>query len=79
MGNARLHRTLRFEMGSHHLPFEEGRHMTQPWASRTRNFCNTGASGDERHMLLECHALAAPGLQYSSLLLPSSDVMRQLL
>ena len=27
MGNAKLHRILRFRMGSHHLPVEEGRHF----------------------------------------------------
>ena len=58
MGNAKLHRILRFRMGSHHLPVEEGRHFNLPRASRVCNLCNTGALGDERHMLLECTALA---------------------
>ena len=79
MGNARLHRILRFRMGSHHLPVEEGRHFTLPRASRVCNLCNTGALGDERHMLLECPALAGLRLQFSSLLLPCSSVMRRLL
>ncbi len=30
MGNAKLHRILRFRMGSHHLPVEEGRHLNLP-------------------------------------------------
>ena len=70
MGNAKLHRILRFRMGSHHLPVEEGRHFNLPRASRVCNLCNTDALGDERHMLLECPALADLRLQFSSLLLP---------
>ena len=57
MGNAKLHRILRFRMGSHHLPVEEGRHFNLPRASRVCNLCNTDALGDERHMLLECPCL----------------------
>ena len=79
MGNAKLHRILRFRMGSHHLPVEEGRHFNLPRASRVCNLCNTDALGDERHMLLECPALADLRLQFSSLLLPCSGVMRRLL
>ncbi len=79
MGNAKLHRILRFRMGSHHLPVEEGRHFNLPRASRVCNLCNTGALGDERHMLLECPALADLRLQFSSLLLSCSSVMRRLL
>ena len=78
-GNAKLHRILRFRMGSHHLPVEEGRHFNLPRASRVCNLCNTDALGDERHMLLECPALADLRLQFSSLLLPCSGVMRRLL
>ena len=79
MGNAKLHRILRFRMGSHHLPVEEGCHFNLPRASRVCNLCNTDALGDERHMLLECPALADLRLQFSSLLLPCSGVMRRLL
>ena len=70
---------LRFRMGSHHLPVEEGRHFNLPPASRVCNLCNTDALGDERHMLLECPALADLSLQFSSLLLRCSGVMRRLL
>ena len=68
MGIAKLHSILRFHMGSHHLPIEEGRHFNLPQASRVCNLCNAGASGDERHMLLECPALAGLRLHFSSLL-----------
>ena len=78
MGNAKLHRILRF-LRSHHLPVEEGRHFKLPRASRACNLCNTDALGDERHMLLECPALADLRLQFSSLLLSCSSVMRRLL
>ena len=39
MGNAKLHRILRFRKGSHHLPVEESRHFNLPRASRV---CNSG-------------------------------------
>ena len=79
MGNAKLHWILRFPMRSHHLPIEEGRHLNQPRASRVCNLCNTRALGDERHMLLECPALAGLRLQFSSLLLSCPSVMKRLL
>ena len=82
MGNAKLHRILNFRMGSHHLPIEEGRlgrHLNQPWANRVCNLCNTGALGDERYMLPECPDLAGLRLQFSSLLLSRSSIMRRLL
>ena len=79
MGNAKLHRILRFRMGSHHLPIEDGRHLNQPRASCVCNLCNTGALGDEKHMVLECPALAGLRLQFSSLLLSCSSIMRRLL
>ena len=69
MGNAKLHRLLRFRMGSHHLPVEEGHQLNLFRASRVCSLCNTYALGDERHMLLECPALADLRLQFSSLLL----------
>ena len=77
MINAKLHRIIRFRMGSHHLPVEEGRHFNLPRASRVCN-CNTGALGDERRMLLECPALADLS-QFSSFLLSCSSIMRRLL
>ncbi len=45
------------------------------WGSCVCNLCNTGALGDERHMLLECPALADLRLQFSSLLLSCSSVI----
>ena len=51
MGNAKVHRILRFRMGSHHLPVEEGRHLNLPLASRVCNLCSTGALGDKRRVM----------------------------
>ena len=45
-------------MGSHLLPIEQGRHLRLPRHRRVFRLCNTGALGDERHMLLDCPALA---------------------
>ena len=77
MGNAKLHWILTFRMGSHHLPVEEGRRFNLSRASRVCNLCNTAALGDERHMLLECPALAGLRLHFSSLLMSCSSVMRR--
>ena len=77
--NAKLHQILRFRMESHHLPIEEGRHLTLPRANRDCKLYNAGALGDERHMLLECPALAGLILQFSLFLLSCSGVMRRLL
>ena len=79
MGHAKLHRILRFRMRSHQLSVEEGRHFNLPRASRVCNLCDTDALGDERHMLLECPALADFRLRFASLLLSCSSVMRRLL
>ena len=58
MSTAKLQRILRFRMGSHLLPIEQGRHLRLPRHRRVCGLCHTGALGDERHMLLECPALA---------------------
>ena len=57
MSTAKLQRILRFRMGSHLLPIEQGRHLRLPRHRRVCRLChtgNTGGLGDERHMLLEC-------------------------
>ena len=61
-----------------HLPIEEGRRSRRPQARRVCNLCNIGALGDESHMLLEC-PVSGLRLQFSSLLLSCSGVMRRLL
>ena len=78
IGNAKLHRLLRFRMGAHMLPIEQGRHVRLPRSRRVCRLCRTGALGDERHMLLECSALAGLRQQYSALMSECSGVMARL-
>ena len=52
MSTARLQRILRFRMGSHLLPIEQGRHLRLPRHRRMCRLYLTGALADERHMLL---------------------------
>ena len=65
-------------MGSQYLQIEVGRHVHKRQASHICSMRNTGACtqpGDERHMLLECPALADVRLQSSLILLTCSGVM----
>ena len=73
MSTAKLQRILRFRMGSHLLPIEQGRHLRLPRHRRVCRLCHTGALGDERHMPLECPALA--DLSASPLVAECSGVM----
>ena len=78
MSIAKLQRILRFRMGSHLLPIEQGRHLRLPRHRRVCRLCHTGALGDERHMLLECPALADLRDEYSPLVAECSGVMARL-
>ena len=78
MSTAKLQRILRFRMGSHLLPIEQGRHLRLPRHRRVCRLCHTGALGDERHMLLECPALADLREEYSPLVAECSGVMARL-
>ena len=78
MSTAKLQRILRFRMGSHLLPIEQGRHLRLPRHRRVCRLCHTGALGDERHMLLECPALADLRDEYSPLVAECSGVMARL-
>ena len=62
-------------MGSHLLPIEQGRHLRLPRHRRVCRLCHTGALGDERHMLLECPALADLRDEYSPLVAECIGVM----
>ena len=75
MSTARLQRILRFRMGSHLLPIEQGRHLRLPCHKRVSSLCHIGALGDERHMLLECPAFADLRNEFSSLTTECSGVM----
>ena len=61
-------------MGSHHfLPEEAANHATQ-----VCHLCNTGALGNDRHMLLECPTLAGGRLQFSLLVLSCFSIVTNL-
>jgi len=53
-----LHAVLRLRLGSHNLPIEAGRlhRPPLPRQQRTCEFCDSGAVGDEQHLLMECAA-----------------------
>ena len=55
-----------------------GRHLRLPRHRRVCRLCHTGALGDERHMLLECPALADLRDEYSPLVAECSGVMARL-
>ena len=78
MSTAKLQRILRFRMGSHLLPIEQGRHLRLPRHRRVCRLCHTGALGDERHMLLECPALADLRDEFSPFIAECSGVMARL-
>ena len=58
-------------MGFHLLPIEQGRHLHLP----VSRLCHTEALGNERHMLLECPALANLRGEFSPLVTDCSGVM----
>ena len=47
-------------------------------ANRVCLACNSGAIGDERHMIFECTALAPLRQQHADLFTPRTDTMRSL-
>ena len=65
-------------MGSDLLPIEQGCHLHVPRHRRVSRLCHTGALGDERHMLLECLALADLRDEVSPLIAECSGVMAKL-
>ncbi|DBA79585.1 TPA: hypothetical protein ACH3X1_008274 [Trebouxia sp. C0004] len=50
--------------------------LTFPRARRLCLACNSGAVGDEMHLVLECNALASLRSRYVSLFTGSTDTMR---
>ena len=65
-------------MGYHLLPIEQGRHLRLPRRRHVCRLCHTGALCDERHMLLECPALADLRDEYSPLVAECTGVMARL-
>ena len=81
LSTAKLQSILRFRMGSHLLPIEQGHHQRLPRHYRHRRvyrLCHTGALSDEMHMLLECPALADLRDEYPLLVAECSGVMARL-
>ena len=58
MSTAKLQNVLRFCMGSHLLPIAQGPHLCLPCHRHVCRLCHTRVSDDEKHMLLDCFALA---------------------
>ncbi|DBB07240.1 TPA: hypothetical protein ACH3X1_011804 [Trebouxia sp. C0004] len=68
-----------FSFGCHSLPIAAGRFAGAahvPRAHRVCLACNSGAVGDEMHLVFECTALASLRSQYASLFTGSTDTMR---
>ena len=76
MGTSKLQRIFRFRMGSHMLPIEQDRHLQLPRHRRVCKLCHAGVLGDERHLLLECPALANVSTRFSQLIAHCSAAPR---
>ena len=48
---------LRFRMGCHRLPRDEGSWIGSPRLERVCHLCATGTVGDEKHLIFECPEL----------------------
>ena len=75
----RMQRFLQFRLGCHGLPVATGRlagagHVDR--ANRVCLACNSGAIGDEKHMIFECTALAPLRQRHADLFTPATDTMR---
>ena len=58
---------LRFRMGVHCLPEDEGSWKKVPRHQRVCLLCDLGSSCDEKHVVFECSALQDLREQYASL------------
>ena len=79
-----MQRFLQYRLGCHGLPIATGRlagasHVDR--ANRVCLACNSGAIGDEKHMIFECAALAPLRQQHADqgLFTPRTDTMRSFL
>ena len=75
----RIQRFLQFRLGCHGLPIVTGRlagagHVDR--ANRVCLACNSGAIGDEKHMIFECTALIPLRQKHADLFTPATDTMR---
>ena len=75
----RMRRFLQFRLGCHGLPIAVGRLAGAAHVGRAQRVClscNSGALGDERHLIFECAALASLRSQYADLFTGNTDTMR---
>ena len=75
----RMRRFLQFRLGCHGLPIAVGRLAGAAHVDRAQRVClscNSGALGDERHLIFECAALASWRSRYADLFTGSTDTMR---
>ena len=74
-----MQRFLQFRLGCHSLPVAAGRLAGAAHVDRAHRVClacNSGAVGDEMHLVFECAALASLRSRYASLFTGSTDTMR---
>ena len=74
-----MQRFLQFRLGCHSLPIAAGRWAGAAHVDRAHRVClacNSGAVGDEMHLVFECAALASLRSRYASLFTGSTDTMR---
>ena len=75
----RMQRLLQFRLGCHGLPIAIGRLAGAGRVDRANRVClacNSGAIGDEKHMIFECAAIAPLRQQHADLFTPRTDTMR---
>ncbi len=74
-----MQRFLQFRLGCHSLPIAAGRFAGAAHVARAHRVClacNSGAVGDERHLVFECTALASLRSRYAYLFTGATDTMR---
>ena len=74
----RMRRFLQFRLGCHSLPVAAGRFAGAAHVDRAERvclFCDSGAVGDERHLVCDCVALAPLRSQHTNLF-TDTDTMR---
>ena len=79
VSGGRMRRFLQFRLGCHSLPVAAGRFAGAAHVARAHRVClacNSGAVGDEMHLVFECTALASLRSRYASLFTGSTDTMR---
>ncbi len=79
VSGGRMQRFLQFRLGCHSLPIAAGRCAGAAHVARAQRVClacNSGAVGDEMHLVFECTALAFLRSRYASLFTGSTDTMR---